>query len=542
MEEYNIKQIFEEIENELILSMKRTLWWHKKDEKAKDFKWPQWQAMKLKQMEDFRKNNQEIFKKYSKQINFLTKIQMKKQFREGASRTNKEAIKLGKIKKEDAQLSGSFFGLNDRKIKALINSVDKDLKDVRVATLRMANDQYRQAIYKAEMFVGTGAKTVQQAIDMATKEFLAKGFNCIEYSNGSRHNIADYCDMAIRTANKRANLMGEGEMRKKLGNSLVYISRHEGSCDKCSHWQGRVYIDDVWSGGKKEDDKYPLLSTAIEGGLFHPRCQHGASTYYAGINEEPAEVTQALNNEHEDEYTQALQRQKRQYERLALGSLLPENVLSYQNKVNELQNQIDGSRMEIPDIINEVSESNNQSINENARKFIEDTITANDIIMDIKNKWPLYLDSKLRKIIINPKHPDLKYYRIDESIVHEIIHLKDISNNIVKDNYNTLQPILKKARMYIDNNKSFFYDFLEKNKGDMAIGDIFSALTDGKLKGDFGHKSEYWKNDTIVLQELSANILSSYIIGNKSVDKLLEDIPPLKKLQKEFLKLWQIGD
>ena len=284
------------------------------------------------------------------------------------------------------------------------------------------------------------------------------------------------------------------------------------------------------------------MSTAIEGGLFHPRCQHGASTYYAGINEEPAEVTQALNNEHEDEYTQALQRQKRQYERLALGSLLPENVLSYQNKVNELQNQIDGSRMEIPDIINEVSESNNQSINENARKFIEDTITANDIIMDIKNKWPLYLDSKLRKIIINPKHPDLKYYRIDESIVHEIIHLKDISNNIVKDNYNTLQPILKKARMYIDNNKSFFYDFLEKNKGDMAIGDIFSALTDGKLKGDFGHKSEYWKNDTIVLQELSANILSSYIIGNKSVDKLLEDIPPLKKLQKEFLKLWQIGD
>ena len=56
MEEYNIKQIFEEIENELILSMKRTLWWHKKDEKAKDFKWPQWQAMKLKQMEEKARN------------------------------------------------------------------------------------------------------------------------------------------------------------------------------------------------------------------------------------------------------------------------------------------------------------------------------------------------------------------------------------------------------------------------------------------------------------------------------------------------------
>ena len=80
--------------------------------------------------------------------------------------------------------------------------------------------------------------------------------------------------MAIRTANKRANLMGEGEMRKKLGNSLVYVSKHGGACDKCTQWEGRVYIDDVWSGGKeilkKDSSKnYPLLSQAIEGGLFH---------------------------------------------------------------------------------------------------------------------------------------------------------------------------------------------------------------------------------------------------------------------------------
>lgn len=345
--DYNIEEIFEQIENDLISSMKRTLWSHKKDEKAKGFNWPQWQALKLKKLEDFRKNNQDIFKNYNQDIKYATKIQMKKQFREGASRTNKEAIKAGIIKKEDSQLSGSFLGLNDRKIKALMKSTTSDINDVKYATLRMANDQYRQIIYKAEVFANTGAKTVKQAIDMASHDFLVRGFNCIEYKNGSRHNIADYCDMAIRTANKRANLMGEGEMRKKLGNPLVYISKHGGACDKCTPWQGRVYIDDVWSGGKKEDGKYPLLSTAIEGGLFHPRCQHGSSTYYEGINDEPEEVTQALNNEHEDEYAQAIQRQKRQYERLALGSLLPENISNYQNKANELQNQIENSKMEL---------------------------------------------------------------------------------------------------------------------------------------------------------------------------------------------------
>ena len=235
-DEYNIEKIFEQIENDLISSMKRTLWGHKEDEKAKGFNWPQWQALKLKQLEDFRKNNQDIFKNYNQDIKYATKIQMKKQFREGASRTNKQAIKAGKIKKEDSQLSGSFFGLNDRKIKALIKSTTKDINDVKYATLRMANDQFRQIIYKAEVYANTGAKTVQQAIDMATKEFLVKGFNCIEYKNGSRHNIADYCDMAIRTANKRANLMGEGEMMKKLGITTCYISKHGGACDKCSPW------------------------------------------------------------------------------------------------------------------------------------------------------------------------------------------------------------------------------------------------------------------------------------------------------------------
>ena len=99
--EYDIKKVMEEIELQLIASMRRTLWSHKEDEKAKGFDWPQWQALKLKQLEQYRKQNKEIFKGFNKQINIWTKIRMRKQFREGASRTNKKAIKAGIIKKED---------------------------------------------------------------------------------------------------------------------------------------------------------------------------------------------------------------------------------------------------------------------------------------------------------------------------------------------------------------------------------------------------------------------------------------------------------
>lgn len=347
MQEYDIKSIMEEIEQDLIVRMKRTLWSHKEDEKAQGFNWPQWQTLKIKQFEEYKQANKEMFNKKTKGLNRYLYKHIKLQFKEGASKTNKEAIKTGFIRKEDSQLGGSFFGLNHRKLDALIKSTKEDIKDVKYATLRMANDQYRQIIYKAQIYANIGAGTVKQAIDMASKDFLARGFNCIEYKDGSRHNIADYCDMAIRTANKRANLMGEGEMRKKLGNSLVYISKHGGACEKCTPWEGKVYIDNVWSGGTEKDGKYPMLSIAIEGGLFHPRCQHGSSTYYEGINNEPEEVTQAKHNHNkEDKYTQYLQQRQKQYERLALGSLLPGNVEKYQNKANELQNQIESSKIE----------------------------------------------------------------------------------------------------------------------------------------------------------------------------------------------------
>lgn len=263
--EYDIKTIMEEIEQDLIVKMKRTLWSHREDEKTQGFNWPQWQSLKIKQFEDYKKANIDIFEEKAKPLNRYLYKHIKEQFNKGASKTNKEAIKAGVIKKEDSQLGGSFFGLNHRKLDALIKSTKDDMKDVKYATLRMANDQYRQIIYKAQVYANTGAGTIKQAIDMATHDFLARGFNCIEYKDGSRHNIADYCDMVIRTANKRANLMGEGEMMKKLGIVTSYVSKHGGACDKCTPWEGRVYINDVWAGGKQEDGPYPLLSTAIAG-------------------------------------------------------------------------------------------------------------------------------------------------------------------------------------------------------------------------------------------------------------------------------------
>lgn len=457
--DYDIKSVMEEIEQDLIVRMKRALWNHKEDEKTENFDWPQWQAIKLKQFDEYKKANKEIFNSKTKPINRYLYKYIKSQFKEGASKTNKEALNAGIIKKEDSQLGGAFFGLNHRKLDALIKSTKEDMSDVKYATLRMANDQYRQIIFKAQVYANTGAGTVKQAIDMATKDFLSKGFNCIEYKDRRRVNIADYCDMAIRTANKRANLMGQGEMRKKLGNSLVYVSKHGGACDKCTPWEGRVYIDDVWSGGKAEDGPYPLLSEAIKGGLFHPRCQHGISTYYEGINDEPEEVTEAKHNHDEhDTYTQYLQKKQNQYERLASGSLLPENTEKYQNKANELQKQIESSKIEINDL--PVQFSNKKEINNSnvVLEYINNKKDANKNVIQLyknmgkKCKLPFKIahakdhsvkisynstNKNITEIVLTIPKVDPNNVGQIETWLHENMHLIDFMlNNENMNKYN----------------------------------------------------------------------------------------------------------
>ena len=86
-----------------------------------------------------------------------------------------------------------FFKLNERKLEALIEATVSDMEKAETAILRRANDQYRKIIYNAQVYANTGAGTYEKAVDMAAKDFLSAGINCIQYSNGARHTIADIC-------------------------------------------------------------------------------------------------------------------------------------------------------------------------------------------------------------------------------------------------------------------------------------------------------------------------------------------------------------
>lgn len=359
---YDVSRAFERIENELLESMIRNLKKHKAEETELGFEWTQWQAVQLEELHRFK---QEAAKKYGlefKSMNQKIRETIAEAMMQGASDEEVnvlKAIEKGLVLNREQGLSAGFFQANQKRLDALMNAVEHDMKIAQTAVLRYTNDQYRKIIFQSQVAASSGALTYDKAVDMATSDFLKKGINCITYSNGAVHNIASYADMAVRTASKRAYLMGEGQKRQEWGISTVILNKRFNACPLCMPFEGKVLIDDVWSGGSAKNGNYPLMSSAMAAGLYHPNCKDKHSTYFEGISPKPEsryyeekpviEERQRIENK-----LNHAKRQAKSYNRLAKNSLDAENQETYRARATEWRDKVKEYREQL----NSFEESN----------------------------------------------------------------------------------------------------------------------------------------------------------------------------------------
>ena len=392
---YDLRTVLEEIELDLIRNLQRNLKRHAKEEEEEGFRWEMWQKAKLRNIAKYRKKNKEIVGERSKEIEDLinktlqesfdtAESLMEKLFRKLKSFFTRRGMKYPKdISNRGLEKSElpeeDFFDVNEKKIDALQKTaekpqpadayvpegkekkltgkdndrklddlkvqVNKDMKEAQGAIWRRMDDIYRQTIYKTEMFMAAGAKSLDQAIDMATKEFLDGGIDCIEYSNGRRVNIASYAEMALRTASQRATFLAEGKKRDEWGIHTVFVSAHANTCPKCEPWQGKVLVDDVFSSGTAAEAAeldVPLLSTAMKAGLLHPNCRHTLATYFPDITTLPKvpDKDKALKTYEAEQKQRALERAIRKAKRKVAGACDNDNIRKAQAELRALQKQI----------------------------------------------------------------------------------------------------------------------------------------------------------------------------------------------------------
>ena len=366
----DIARIFEEIELRLIASLKRNLSRHKAEEEKEGFEWSAWQAEKLNNIDNFRKENAQIADEYVGVIDDETRQLMTDQFHEGEHTAEQSVIDVSEsgVKVPDvpdvpaqpqppeaptAIPDDHFFGVNKPKMDKLMEDVTTLEKTALTAAVRNMDDVYRTTLNKVQLMMGTGSITLNEAIDLATRDFLDKGINCIVYADGRRVNIADYVRMALRTTSTRATLQGAAKRFAELGYDTVLISQYGGCSETCEPYQGKVYIDDVftlWSGqisgdfGKSNycDKWFMLLSVAIRGGLFHPNCRHTMGQYIDGLTKIPQPIPAEKIREQRalEEKQRTMERKIRALKRKVEGTQDEKKVKEYKRKLREEQGKL----------------------------------------------------------------------------------------------------------------------------------------------------------------------------------------------------------
>lgn len=341
-----IADIFEQIQLRLIASLKRNLKRHKAEEAEYGFNWPAWQAIKLQNLDKFRAECAAVMDEYKPLIDAEAEKIIVEEFEAGQEQVDEETGRA------DEPGDDHFFGMNRQRIDSLIEDVNHNLHEAESSALRMMDDVYRQTVYRAEMAAASGAATMEQAVDLAVKDFLAAGINCIQYRNGRLVNIATYAEMAIRTAGLRSYLRGEAARREALGIDTVLVSQYGACSDTCLPWQGRVYIDDVWGAfageragnrGKSSSGKWhPPLSVAVEAGLFHPNCRHTLTTWFDGVSTmpEPMDADKVRETAKLERRQRRMEANIRRLKRLAEGTLDGDTAAEYRKQVRAAQAQL----------------------------------------------------------------------------------------------------------------------------------------------------------------------------------------------------------
>lgn len=336
----DIAALFDALELDLVKSLHRCLARHQRQEQTEGGQngtprhWQAWQAAKLRDIRRFRRENTAILGEYRDRIDADTRTLLEE-----------EAVQDG---------ADGFFRMSDERMTALLNEMQQANEQSERAALRYMNDVYRKTILRTAAAMQAGGQTLQQATDAATRDFLDQGIACIRYRNGRRVNISTYAEMALRTAGTRAMLMGEAAQRERLGLDTVLVSQY-GACSKtCLPWQGLVYIDDVFQpyhgprtpggtyGISRNGRQYPLLSVAMQGGLFHPNCRHTLSTWVKGVSTRPrpmdkAKVEAAAQLEAKQ---RALERSVRKAKRQAAGLCDPAAAKAARARVRAAQKEL----------------------------------------------------------------------------------------------------------------------------------------------------------------------------------------------------------
>ena len=164
-------------------------------------------------------------------------------------------------------------------ISILQRNLNTDLTNAVDHVGRMMEDEIRKAGLQASLEKVSSGKTVKQMQRNLVQMLENKGVAAIEYMRGGKKcymSLDAYAELVARSTVHEARNTANINLGVRIGNDLVKMSSHFGSCPICAPYEGRVFSV---SG---TNPNYPALydtpwSSTYQN--FHPHCRHILTQY-----------------------------------------------------------------------------------------------------------------------------------------------------------------------------------------------------------------------------------------------------------------------
>jgi hypothetical protein len=148
----------------------------------------------------------------------------------------------------DAQLTVRMrreaYSTNTRGTRAIARAMAEPgaqaFADSHTTILRSVEDSYFKIIARAAALQTTGAITRREATQRAVYAFADEGIASFIDKRGRKWGMAEYAEMATRTAVIRSYVQGKVDRFKADGRDLVIVSNSPEECNLCRPWEGKI--------------------------------------------------------------------------------------------------------------------------------------------------------------------------------------------------------------------------------------------------------------------------------------------------------------
>jgi hypothetical protein len=208
--------------------------------------------------------------------------QIRKDLLEGSRTWVQEAIPYSYMKGVDIadtslppenESIADFGEIHQKTAEALGKSTYSRLMDVISVVDRRVDDIFRKLELENTKSAVLGDQKEAQVAAKIKDDLAENGITGFVDKAGKSWNMSSYIEVLAQESTMQSFREGITNRLQEKAQDLVFIPAHSGSCKKCAEFEGKMYS---LSGN---DEKYPPLSEAIDGGMFHINCTHYVEAY-----------------------------------------------------------------------------------------------------------------------------------------------------------------------------------------------------------------------------------------------------------------------